>query len=350
MNVSRMVVPIRVSADDGRVTGKVFFAEFQAKSLCLFHGQAVVGCISGVKADDILMALNITMLGVLAILAVCQQTGRCKREIAALKGVEQVGFPQFRSAVFIQKLLPGERIVLVNKIRFNRRVVRVFITIRLFKSLATTSNCMSQICGLWLNNVATLATELICLSVAIQFTQNFLSVEPECGQVCKFVKDFRPDQLGVCTAGIEVPCKLVQISAHPAALGEQGGNDVQGFFSAAGNDNSALDLRTVQRTADEGGQGEMKEFCCALEFHLFSFRHSELDGVRFVVRRVVVPGIARGRLNIRFGHCTSCLFDNSSVKLCKHDTPLLFAPSGANHEQGLGQARPNKITSEMQMH
>ena len=72
--------------------------------------------------------------------------------------------------------------------------------------------------------------------------------------------------------------------------------------------------------------------------------------VRFVVRRVVVPGIARGRLNIRFGHCTSCLFDNSSVKLCKHDTPLLFAPSGANHEQGLGQARPNKITSEMQMH
>ena len=33
-----------------------------------------------------------------------------------------------------------------------------------------------------------------------------------------------------------------------------------------------------------------------------------------------------------------------------HDTPLLFAPSGANYEQGLGQARPNKITSEMQTH
>ena len=49
--------------------------------------------------------------------------------------------------------------------------------------------------------------------------------------------------------------------------------------------------------------------------------------------------IARGRLNIRFGHCTSCLFDNSSVKLCKHDTPLLFALLGANHEQGLGWDR-----------
>ena len=71
MDVSRMVVPIRVSADDGGMTGKVFFAEFQAKCLCLFHGQAVVGCISWVKADNILMALNITMLGVLAIPAVC---------------------------------------------------------------------------------------------------------------------------------------------------------------------------------------------------------------------------------------------------------------------------------------
>ena len=126
VNVSRMVVPIRVSADDGGMTGKVFFAEFQAKCLCLFHGQAVVGCISGVKADDILVAFDITMLGILTILSVCQQTSCCKREIATLKGVEQVRIPQLRLALFIQKLLPGERIVLVNEIRFNGRVVRVF--------------------------------------------------------------------------------------------------------------------------------------------------------------------------------------------------------------------------------
>lgn len=61
--------------------------------------------------------------------------------------------------------------------------------------------------------------------------------------------------------------------------------------------------------------------------------------MRFAIRRVVVLKIARNWLNIRFGHCTSCLFDNSSVKLCKHDTPLLFAPSGANHEQGFGLDR-----------
>ena len=126
VDVSRMVVPIRVSADDGRMTGEVFFAEFQAKCLCLFHGQAVVGCIAWVEADDILMALYIIALGVLAILAVRQQTGRCKREIAALKGVEQIGYPQLRSALLIQKLFSGERVVLVNEVRFDGGVVRVF--------------------------------------------------------------------------------------------------------------------------------------------------------------------------------------------------------------------------------
>ena len=118
-----MVVPIRVSADDGGMTGKVFFAEFQAKCLCLFHGQSIVGCISGVKADDILVAFDITMLGILTILAVCQQTSCCKREIATLKGVEQVRIPQFRLALFIQKLLSGERIVLLNEVRFDGGVV-----------------------------------------------------------------------------------------------------------------------------------------------------------------------------------------------------------------------------------
>ena len=98
------------------------------------------------------------------------------------------------------------------------------------------------------------------MSVAIQFTQNFLCVEPECGQVCKFVKDFRSDLLGVCTAGVEVTCKLVEVGAHPAALSKQGGNSGQGFFSAACNDDRFLDLDVVDGAADESGEGEIQEF------------------------------------------------------------------------------------------
>ena len=112
------------------------------------------------------------------------------------------------------------------------------------------------------------------MSVAIQFTQNFLGAEPECSQVCKFVKEFRPDLLGVCTAGIEVPCKLVEVAAHLAALGKQGGNSGQGFFAAAGNDDHFLDLDVVDGSADKRGEGEIFEkrikfnfcgFVCAYE-------------------------------------------------------------------------------------
>ena len=93
------------------------------------------------------------------------------------------------------------------------------------------------------------------MSVAIQFTQNFLGVQPKCGQVCKFVKEFRPDLLGVCTAGIEVPCKLVQVSAHLAALGKQSGNSGQGFVAAACNDDRFLNLDVVDGAADAGQCG-----------------------------------------------------------------------------------------------
>ena len=98
------------------------------------------------------------------------------------------------------------------------------------------------------------------MSVAIQFTQNFLGVQPKCGQVCKFVKNFRSDLLGVCTAEVEVPCKLVEVGAHFAALSKQSGNSGQGFFSAAGNDDCFLDLDVVDGAADKSGEGEIQEF------------------------------------------------------------------------------------------
>ena len=98
------------------------------------------------------------------------------------------------------------------------------------------------------------------MSVAIQFTQNFLGVQPECSQICKFVKEFRSYLLGVRTARIEVPCKLVQVAAYLAALGKQGGKGGQVFFSAACDNNSAFDLRIVKCAANESRHREIQEF------------------------------------------------------------------------------------------
>ena len=55
-------------------------------------------------------------------------------------------------------------------------------------------------------------------------------------------------------------CELVEIAAHPAALGKQSRNGIQSFFSAAGNDDRFLDLDVVDGTADERGEGEIQEF------------------------------------------------------------------------------------------
>ena len=90
-------------------------------------------------------------------------------------------------------------------------------------------------------------------------------MQPKYGQVCKFVKDFRSYLLGVCTAGIEVPCKLVEVGAHLAALGKQSGNNGQGFFAAAGNDDRFLDLDVVDGSADKSGEGEIQEFANAFQ-------------------------------------------------------------------------------------
>ena len=50
-----------------------------------------------------------------------------------------------------------------------------------------------------------------------------------------------------------MPCKLVKVSAHPAALSKQGGNSGQSFFATTGNDDRFLDLDVVDGAADEGG-------------------------------------------------------------------------------------------------
>ena len=57
-----MVVPIRVGADDGGMTGEVVLAELQAKGLRPLHGQAVLYCVLRVEADDIMAGLHVRRL------------------------------------------------------------------------------------------------------------------------------------------------------------------------------------------------------------------------------------------------------------------------------------------------
>ena len=75
VDISSAVVTVRVGADNGRMARKVLLAELQAQSLRHFQGQAVVGRVPRVKADDVVMSLYITSLCVFAVFLVRQQAG-----------------------------------------------------------------------------------------------------------------------------------------------------------------------------------------------------------------------------------------------------------------------------------
>ena len=126
VDVPGTVVTVRVGTDDGGMTGEVVLAELQAEGLRPLHGQAVLYCVLRVEAHNVVMGLHVLPPAVLAVLAIGKQTGHSERGFAALKGVEQVRIPQLRFAVLILKLLSGERIVLVDQVRFDGGVVRVF--------------------------------------------------------------------------------------------------------------------------------------------------------------------------------------------------------------------------------
>ena len=120
------VVPIRVGADDGGMTGEIFLAELQAEGLRPLHGQAVLYCVLRVEADDIMVGLHVLPPTVLAVFAIGNQAGHSKRRFAALKGVEQVRIPQLGSALLVQNGQTGVLVVLKGEIAFGGGIVRVF--------------------------------------------------------------------------------------------------------------------------------------------------------------------------------------------------------------------------------
>ena len=67
MDVAGLVMPVRMGADDRLMTGKLLSAKLLAKLLRLVHGQPVVRAVPWVKADDVMVALDILALLILAI-------------------------------------------------------------------------------------------------------------------------------------------------------------------------------------------------------------------------------------------------------------------------------------------
>src|SRR5699024_12730439 len=63
--------------------------------------------------------------------------------------------------------------------------------------------------------------ELVCLMVAIQFSDRFLGVQPKEYECRQFRQDLGPKLLCVPAAGVEVPGQVVEIPADLGALSQR---------------------------------------------------------------------------------------------------------------------------------
>ena len=87
-----------------------------------------------------------------------------------------------------------------------------------------------------------------------------------------------------------MPCKLVEVASHLAALSRQGGKRRQCILAALRHHNGVLDVHAVQDTADEFGLGEVEFFAGVCDPQLFFCGHSDFDDVCLsFLRRVIAP-------------------------------------------------------------
>ena len=101
MDIAAVAVSVRVGADKGLVSGKMLFAVGQPQRLRPVNGQAIVGCVPWVKADDIVVALDVLPFAVLAVPQICPDTGQGKIFLPAVQRIQPVVLPGNFYMVFL---------------------------------------------------------------------------------------------------------------------------------------------------------------------------------------------------------------------------------------------------------
>ena len=112
MNVAAVVMPVWVGAYQRLMSGKMLFTELLAQRLRPVYGQAVVWCVTGVKGNNIVVALYVLPFLVLAVFEIGAHTGDCKIFITAIKGRYAVIVTGEKPPVSVQCGLHGKLVML----------------------------------------------------------------------------------------------------------------------------------------------------------------------------------------------------------------------------------------------
>ena len=112
MDIAAVVMPVRVGAYKGLVSGEMFSTKLLAQFLRPVYGQAVVLCVTGVKTDDIVVALYVLPFLVLAVFQIGAHTRYGEILPAAIKGRNAVIITGDKPPVFIKGGLHGKLVML----------------------------------------------------------------------------------------------------------------------------------------------------------------------------------------------------------------------------------------------
>ena len=112
MNVAAVVMPVRVGAYKGLVSGEMRLAKFLAQRLRPVYGQAVVWCVTGVKTDNVMVALYVLPFLVLAVFQIGAHTGDCKIFLTAIQRGNAVIVTDNKLPVSVQCGFHGKLVML----------------------------------------------------------------------------------------------------------------------------------------------------------------------------------------------------------------------------------------------
>ena len=112
MNVAAVVMPVRVGAYQRLMSGEMLFTELLAQRLRPVYGQAVVWCVTGVKTDNVMVALYVLPFLVLAVSEIGTHTGDCKIFLTAIQRGNAVIITENKPPVSVQCGLHGKLVML----------------------------------------------------------------------------------------------------------------------------------------------------------------------------------------------------------------------------------------------
>ena len=112
MDISAVVMPVRVGAYQRLMSGEMLFTELLAQRLRPVYGQAVIRRVTGVKRNNIVVALYVLPFLILAIFQIGTHTRYGEIFPAAIQRGNEIACPRNYLPAFVQCGLHGKFVML----------------------------------------------------------------------------------------------------------------------------------------------------------------------------------------------------------------------------------------------